>query len=521
MRRKASKSQTGSDDSASLSTVSGDDDSSVESLLGVTSPRTKNPTRSNSRGLPLATQKQVLDDLEESGGIRYILSRLHGLREFCDSLAPENLDVYGLNNSSERVQVENKIRNWGRLTDGEYALVLQNFQLSSAQVRGTYLEPLSQEERSASKPKKANRKGSRSGTPRFGTPPAQRPASTRNLKSPTNVASPRAKTPKNLASPSRLKSPKTPQPSKSKSSFSAYREPPPVIYSSSEDERPKTKTMSRRNEEEKPQLDGNLPIGTICSSSSDECIRHCYLLFRCYLRFEDYITVDLEHLEGTRYPFQVTAIDELQDAKQLNKLHRGYVIKMRTNPVDAFGMPSESIPEFPYQAFVSKTDRNVVYVLAPLLEYPDRGGDDNRIRRRLTKHDDLAMAQVVGSFDAARHDFEERHGLKEDGAQIPRKYYRLEFPGDVKLKADILDVNRGAKEDDTFALKLYGATTKATLDAAAVKGRVHTTPRMFWMVADAAKKARTVGESEKKKKNTTVSAAAMADSSDEDSNSMY
>lgn len=78
--------------------------------------RRKRPDRTNQAGLSSHVQKQLLQDIERSGGIKSKFS----LKNICDSKE----DVYGLPVSAQRRSVQNKVEIWKNLPREEYNLLL-------------------------------------------------------------------------------------------------------------------------------------------------------------------------------------------------------------------------------------------------------------------------------------------------------------------------------------------------------------------------------------------------------------
>jgi hypothetical protein len=80
-------------------------------------------------------QKELAEDVENYGGLQKILAHPSGLTLFCNQQSQIDDDkkkLYGEYASKERVQVENKIRNWGWLEGDEYQDILAGFGVWSA-----------------------------------------------------------------------------------------------------------------------------------------------------------------------------------------------------------------------------------------------------------------------------------------------------------------------------------------------------------------------------------------------------
>ena len=85
--------------------------------------RRKNPCRSNKRGLPLHLQKQLLQDIEASGGFFSSQAKsYYFLRNICDK-RPD----YGASGSSTREQIRYKFNAWRDFTPPEYFSLLSQF----------------------------------------------------------------------------------------------------------------------------------------------------------------------------------------------------------------------------------------------------------------------------------------------------------------------------------------------------------------------------------------------------------
>ena len=123
----------------SSSTDEGEETQSVSSLVAPTTPsvsaatsvgsrgsatRKKNPARTNKRGIDLPHQKQLLEDLEASGGLFSISAQHHGIPQFCNKKSTDNEATYGAFDSKRREQVRNKLRNWVRLGEEGYESIL-------------------------------------------------------------------------------------------------------------------------------------------------------------------------------------------------------------------------------------------------------------------------------------------------------------------------------------------------------------------------------------------------------------
>jgi hypothetical protein len=100
--------------------------------------RRKNNIRTNSRGLPVPDQKFLAEDLEGHGGLLQVLATPSGLTTFCNQQAERDehrKEFYGEYGSTSRVRIENKIRNWYRISPDEYQKLLVGWQVWPAEHR--------------------------------------------------------------------------------------------------------------------------------------------------------------------------------------------------------------------------------------------------------------------------------------------------------------------------------------------------------------------------------------------------
>lgn len=87
----------------------------------------KNKSRTNNRGLDPPYQKQVLQDIQQYGGLAKVSP---SITTFCNTQAQISEDkfaLYGTARSKERFRVENKIRGWKLLPEEEFEDVLKDF----------------------------------------------------------------------------------------------------------------------------------------------------------------------------------------------------------------------------------------------------------------------------------------------------------------------------------------------------------------------------------------------------------
>ncbi len=92
--------------------------------------------------------------------------------------------------------------------------------------------------------------------------------------------------------------------------------------------------------------------------------------------------MDPDNLELTPYPFKVKRTVGMKGVKEGEEF-TGFVITMCVDPNDAFGVDSINLDAFPYEAKI-KNDKEID-ILAPLLEFHERGGHDEAIRDKLEK----------------------------------------------------------------------------------------------------------------------------------------
>lgn len=90
-----------------------------------TRQRSTRPSRTNNAGLSNPVQKQLLQDIEASGGLQALKSKRRGIAKLCDTKA----EIYGLPKSRTRKQVQNKIYKWYSLSEADYYRVLAEFQV--------------------------------------------------------------------------------------------------------------------------------------------------------------------------------------------------------------------------------------------------------------------------------------------------------------------------------------------------------------------------------------------------------
>ena len=125
-----SRSRSTSTPTASTPTASTPTASTPSTPRSRPGPRTKNPLRSNKRGIQEPTQAEILETIEEQHGIKGLLASELGVAGFCAEQG--NLgytDIYGQDKTTARNSVYNKIRNWCRLSDEAYQNLLLHFKI--------------------------------------------------------------------------------------------------------------------------------------------------------------------------------------------------------------------------------------------------------------------------------------------------------------------------------------------------------------------------------------------------------
>ena len=99
--------------------------------------RSKNLARTNRRGLSVAAQKEILEDLESAGGLAHVLSLVgpHPISDFCAKGEQAKADIYGSQRTSQRRRVVNKLRHWKELPADEYQALLLTLGICPAPLR--------------------------------------------------------------------------------------------------------------------------------------------------------------------------------------------------------------------------------------------------------------------------------------------------------------------------------------------------------------------------------------------------
>ena len=209
------------------------------------------------------------------------------------------------------------------------------------------------------------------------------------------------------------------------------------------------------------------------------------------------ITVDVDNLEMTPYPFKVKKIYNMNGVEAGEK-YNGFMITMVVDPTDALGCETIGLQQFPFEACISSDTE--VDVTAPLLEFNERGGHDEFIRRKLELKDEADS--LVDSMDNARKRYERKYGTIE---RTNKKIYRLKFPSGTKLRSKVLECNESAaKKSGDKGLTTGGYTIFEEIEALNAnnlkvlktetddKGtitnfvglNIAVTPKLFWRVAD-------------------------------------
>ena len=208
------------------------------------------------------------------------------------------------------------------------------------------------------------------------------------------------------------------------------------------------------------------------------------------------ITVDINNLESTPYPFKVKKIFNMEGAED-GEIYNGYLITMTVDPQDAIGNESIALQQFPFEAVVENLTE--IDVTAPLLEYNERGGHDEYIRDKLENKPEAES--LINSMDNARKRFERKYGTVD---RINKKIYRLTFPTGTKLSGKVLKCNVDAAKKNEKNLKTFGYTVfeeipalnksppmlKREFNKTTNTTEIHyginvaVTPKLYWRVAD-------------------------------------
>ena len=111
------KNEDWEDDFKQSSDEESSDDESVASLILIKDPA--KPTqrclfaRTTSIGLAIPTQQQLLQEIENKGGLTEFSKKRYALKELCD----KKTDIYGDTGSTLRRQVQDKVKHWRKLTE--------------------------------------------------------------------------------------------------------------------------------------------------------------------------------------------------------------------------------------------------------------------------------------------------------------------------------------------------------------------------------------------------------------------
>lgn len=138
--------------------------------------RSINPSRTNKNGLPDFVQKQLLIDIENSGGIIY--GEHWQLPSKTASLLNKRPDIYGTPGSQLRDKVTNKLQTWKKyLSQDDYFQLLENFGIRSTAPRPQQLlspAPSSDKNSTFHSPQSKTKFSSKSPTPSKATPSEKR-----------------------------------------------------------------------------------------------------------------------------------------------------------------------------------------------------------------------------------------------------------------------------------------------------------------------------------------------------------
>lgn len=209
--------------------------------------RTRNPLRSNARGFSEPVLKEVVNDIEDNGGLRYILSTTTGLTNFFNQRVEEGKEaIYGVRGTPARDKIANKVRTWYRLPEEEYKEILLHCAVTPAELRPNFAQEYSQAAppQVVSVPGVKSPRGKIKGTPRAGTT-ARTPRAKATAATPDTAAA--DSTPKN----SNVRNPR------GGFSFSDYREPKQALSDSDEE------IHSKRRGKMSIQRPDDIPVGKL------------------------------------------------------------------------------------------------------------------------------------------------------------------------------------------------------------------------------------------------------------------
>lgn len=239
------------------------------------------------------------------------------------------------------------------------------------------------------------------------------------------------------------------------------------------------------------------------------------------------MSVDAARLEYTPFPFKIYPCENLVDKDDPNTLHRGFIVSMRVNYQDVMGAPKvvdaagdlirKKIPPFNFKCTIYRT--NKLLITAPLLEWSDRGNDDEHIRKKYG-----VDSVLMNALDEHRNAAVSRIGDKT--FQTAVKHVILEFPTTVELSGECLLINKrknkkgvstGSTESMTLKLEAINFATdvsskedtnweRRVIPFTDASGKTQDLevpvwiqdkkPRVFWRVADVSKDSRKRGKME-------------------------
>lgn len=134
--------------------------------------RSLHPCRTNKAGLSLHTQKQLLQDIEDAGGIGDGKTIPFHFSQLCD----KRKDVYGEPASKQRKKIRNKVDAWRAKSQEEYFGILASFGIQTPVIVNSSLRLVPSPQSSPQSqysPQSSSEKSSISPTP---TPPRSNPA---------------------------------------------------------------------------------------------------------------------------------------------------------------------------------------------------------------------------------------------------------------------------------------------------------------------------------------------------------
>jgi hypothetical protein len=139
----------------------------------------------------------------------------------------------------------------------------------------------------------------------------------------------------------------------------------------------------------------------------------------------------------TQAPFKVYSCESMMGSTMQDDCRgvffKGYIITMKVDPRDVLGVGPERSGQFEFVAQI--TGDNQVTITAPLLDYNEKGKDDDVIRQMLRPGDEEEQTFIEAL---------ENHHVKFADLKLDNKMnYVLDFGAGVKLSSNVLEVHRG------------------------------------------------------------------------------